>query len=233
MTDGERAVVTMCQDEYDEARVVTQQLKDAHDELGHQWNEMAIFYRMNALSRVMEDALRRENIPYQIARGVEFYNRKRNQRRVGVSEGDCQSQRRDQPDADSQCSYARPRRSERETNADLRHRQRPAAVGRAGAGVEISGVSARAGNSAKAFVEMITSCRALANDTTASDDIFAARKGRVQTVMENIFRRSGMEAALKKFAHRRRQGRRRDRNVEQLITSAGRIRCGQCRRYAG
>ena len=37
---------------------------------------MAIFYRMNSLSRVMEDALRRANIPYQIARGVEFYNRK-------------------------------------------------------------------------------------------------------------------------------------------------------------
>ena len=37
---------------------------------------MAIFYRMNALSRVMEDALRRANVPYQIARGVEFYNRK-------------------------------------------------------------------------------------------------------------------------------------------------------------
>src|SRR5579864_2291577 len=37
---------------------------------------MAIFYRMNALSRVMEDALRKANIPYQIARGVEFYNRK-------------------------------------------------------------------------------------------------------------------------------------------------------------
>src|SRR6187549_308814 len=31
---------------------------------------------MNALSRVMEDALRRANLPYQIARGVEFYNRK-------------------------------------------------------------------------------------------------------------------------------------------------------------
>ena len=28
------------------------------------------------LSRVMEDALREHNIPYQIARGVEFYNRK-------------------------------------------------------------------------------------------------------------------------------------------------------------
>src|SRR5665213_2044309 len=37
---------------------------------------MAIFYRMNSLSRVMEDALRKAGLPYQIARGVEFYNRK-------------------------------------------------------------------------------------------------------------------------------------------------------------
>ena len=43
---------------------------------GYDWNQMAIFYRMNSLSRVMEDALRRANVPYQIARGVEFYNRK-------------------------------------------------------------------------------------------------------------------------------------------------------------
>src|SRR5438045_7980848 len=47
-----------------------------HDDLGIDWNGMAIFYRMNALSRVMEAALRRGNVPYQIARGVEFYNRK-------------------------------------------------------------------------------------------------------------------------------------------------------------
>ena len=37
---------------------------------------MAIFYRINSLSRVMEDSLRRAGVPYQIARGVEFYNRK-------------------------------------------------------------------------------------------------------------------------------------------------------------
>ena len=52
------------------------QLRQLHDDANYSWNQMAIFYRMNALSRVMEDALRRANVPYQIARGVEFYNRK-------------------------------------------------------------------------------------------------------------------------------------------------------------
>ncbi len=42
---------------------------------GLAYSDMAIFYRVNALSRVLEEALRRHGIAYQIARGVEFYNR--------------------------------------------------------------------------------------------------------------------------------------------------------------
>jgi len=37
---------------------------------------MAVFYRVNSLSRVMEEALRDGGIPYQIARGTAFYDRK-------------------------------------------------------------------------------------------------------------------------------------------------------------
>jgi len=54
---------------------VARELADLNKE-GIEWSKMAVFYRMNSLSRVMEDALRRAQIPYQIARGVEFYNRK-------------------------------------------------------------------------------------------------------------------------------------------------------------
>jgi len=43
---------------------------------GRAYNDFAIFYRINALSRRLEEALRARGIPYQIARGVEFYNRK-------------------------------------------------------------------------------------------------------------------------------------------------------------
>lgn len=38
-------------------------------------SEVAIFYRTNSQSRVMEDALRRENLPYQIYGTVRFYDR--------------------------------------------------------------------------------------------------------------------------------------------------------------
>ncbi|MFM8873540.1 MAG: 3'-5' exonuclease, partial [Phycisphaerales bacterium] len=37
---------------------------------------MAVLYRMNALSRVVEDALRRSDVPYRIVRGTAFYERK-------------------------------------------------------------------------------------------------------------------------------------------------------------
>ena len=37
--------------------------------------DFAVFYRVNALSRPLEDALRKEGVPYQIVQGVEFYQR--------------------------------------------------------------------------------------------------------------------------------------------------------------
>jgi DNA helicase-2/ATP-dependent DNA helicase PcrA len=38
--------------------------------------QIAVFYRVNSLSRTLEEALLRRGISYQVARGVEFYNRK-------------------------------------------------------------------------------------------------------------------------------------------------------------
>ena len=73
---GEKATLLICRDEHDEAQAVAQTMQDLHEQQKMPWNSMAIFYRVNALSRVMEDALRRRAIPYVMARGVEFYSRK-------------------------------------------------------------------------------------------------------------------------------------------------------------
>ncbi len=73
--EGDKATIALCQDEHDEAAWVAGQLM-AMQKAGIDWSSMAVFYRINALSRVIEDGLRRAGIPYQIARGVEFYNRK-------------------------------------------------------------------------------------------------------------------------------------------------------------
>jgi DNA helicase-2/ATP-dependent DNA helicase PcrA len=73
---GDAGKIVVCQDEHDESEVVAQMLRAMHDEKKIDWNKMAVFYRMNSLSRVVEDGLRKNGIPYQIARGVEFYQRK-------------------------------------------------------------------------------------------------------------------------------------------------------------
>src|SRR5207247_11405931 len=72
---GEKAKVFQAADEHQEAETIARQFKQ-FAEKGRAWSEMAVFYRINALSRVMELALRRAGIPYRIARGVDFYHRK-------------------------------------------------------------------------------------------------------------------------------------------------------------
>ncbi|MBQ9201453.1 MAG: UvrD-helicase domain-containing protein [Bacteroidales bacterium] len=40
------------------------------------WNEFAVLYRTNAQSRVLEEAMRKRNIPYRVYGGMSFYQRK-------------------------------------------------------------------------------------------------------------------------------------------------------------
>ena len=72
--DGDRIKVIQHTDEEAEASWVVDWFRDQH-EAGVPWSNMVVFYRMNMLSRVMEDACMRAGIPYQIARGTAFYDR--------------------------------------------------------------------------------------------------------------------------------------------------------------
>ncbi|MFA6046304.1 MAG: UvrD-helicase domain-containing protein, partial [Phycisphaerales bacterium] len=71
---GDKPEATLTSNEKAEARVVADWLKSRH-EAGAAWRDMAIFYRTNSLSRVMEESLRAFNVPYTIARGTAFYDR--------------------------------------------------------------------------------------------------------------------------------------------------------------
>jgi DNA helicase-2/ATP-dependent DNA helicase PcrA len=62
-------------DEHEEAGWVAQSLVQARGE-GAAFSDIAVFYRTNAQSRVLEDALRRAGIPYIIVGSVRFYERK-------------------------------------------------------------------------------------------------------------------------------------------------------------
>ncbi|MCJ7728673.1 MAG: UvrD-helicase domain-containing protein, partial [Sedimentisphaerales bacterium] len=68
-------VITEFEDEQQEAQGVAQKVKEL-TEAGAPLSQIAVFYRINAMSRTLEEAFIRNKIPYQIIRGVEFYNRK-------------------------------------------------------------------------------------------------------------------------------------------------------------
>ena len=74
--DGEQPVLIATLDEHAEAKEVADRFRRLHDEDGIPWNEMAILYRLNALSRVLEEAFRVAEIPHIVARGTAFYQRK-------------------------------------------------------------------------------------------------------------------------------------------------------------
>lgn len=71
---GAKVEVTLCRDEQHEAKLILDWFKERRSE-GLNWRDMAVLYRTNALSRVMEDALRGASVPYIIARGTAFYER--------------------------------------------------------------------------------------------------------------------------------------------------------------
>ncbi|MDP7028822.1 MAG: UvrD-helicase domain-containing protein [Phycisphaerales bacterium] len=73
---GDQPVLLTALDEHDEAREIVDRFRHLHDEQGVPWNEMAVLYRLNALSRVAEEVFRNAGIPHVVARGTAFYQRK-------------------------------------------------------------------------------------------------------------------------------------------------------------
>lgn len=72
---GELITLYEAQDEKDEAEFVVQEILEKQ-KTGRTLNEIAVFYRVHAQSRVFEDALRRAKIPYKIVGGIRFYDRR-------------------------------------------------------------------------------------------------------------------------------------------------------------
>ncbi len=62
-------------DESDEAQWVAHETSRLHDE-GERWGDVAVFYRTNAMSRVVEEHLMRLGIPYTVVGGTKFYDRR-------------------------------------------------------------------------------------------------------------------------------------------------------------
>ena len=72
--NGEPVHVIEAEDEHDEARIVAARIGSLI-EGGSSASQIAVFYRTNAQSRVLEDLLVRHGVPYQVIGGPRFYER--------------------------------------------------------------------------------------------------------------------------------------------------------------
>jgi DNA helicase-2/ATP-dependent DNA helicase PcrA len=72
---GEAVQVHELDDEHAEARFVAGEIERLVDEEGESRREIAVFYRTNAQSRVLEDTLVRFDMAYQVIGGTKFYER--------------------------------------------------------------------------------------------------------------------------------------------------------------
>jgi len=74
LDQGEKVVVAELDDEHAEARYVAGEIEELAGAATSQ-DEIAVFYRTNAMSRVLEDILVRYELPYQVIGGTKFYER--------------------------------------------------------------------------------------------------------------------------------------------------------------
>ncbi len=73
---GDKIVRFQGEDETDEAQWITREMSRLHDGGDLRWSDMAVFYRTNAQSRVLEEQFLRSGVPYRVVGGTRFYDRR-------------------------------------------------------------------------------------------------------------------------------------------------------------
>ena len=216
---GEQVHAVLCRDERHEAQLVADWLrKHAVDEdgKGYAWREMAVFYRTNALSRVMEDALREAGLPYVIARGTAFFDREEIKHalaylRVVANQAD---------DVSLDRVVNVPARGIGATSLG-RVRETADAAGLSlwdglNQAEQVPGLSTRAVNAMKGFVELIDRWTGhgsfMGQDTTGS----------LAELVERVIRESGLEKMYKHQAETTKSEADAERldNLSELVSSA-------------
>lgn len=73
---GELPVRFRAENEHEEALFVAEEAHRLVEEGAHRYSDVAVFYRTNAQSRVLEDVFMRGGLPYKVVGGLRFYQRK-------------------------------------------------------------------------------------------------------------------------------------------------------------
>ena len=75
-SEGEKIILKQAYSDREEAAIVCNDIKRLKRENRYEYSDFAVLYRTNSQSRSIEEALRKENIPYRIYGGLSFYQRK-------------------------------------------------------------------------------------------------------------------------------------------------------------
>jgi DNA helicase-2/ATP-dependent DNA helicase PcrA len=202
--DGEPVRVIEVEDEHAEARYVAAEIALLVEE-GYSGSEVAVFYRTNAQSRVLEDVLVRQGVAYQVIGGPRFYER------AEVKDLIAYLQVVDNPyDAVSLVRIAnRPRRgigdstlARLQAYADLRE----ISLWEATEFAEEAGVGAAPQKAVRSFRTIIESCMSGALELDVPD------------LIERVLERSGFIAALQ--ADRTIESDGRIENLQELVALA-------------
>lgn len=213
--EGEKPTVSVCLDEHYEARLVTDFFSRLHEEDDLPWKEMAVLYRVNSLSRVLEEAFRNAKIPYVIARGTAFYDRKEikdalSYLRLVVNPNDEVALRRiiNTPTR----GIGKTTLSKVELAGVLKQLRLFDSLKEA---AMVEGLTARAVNSIRKFVIMIENWqRAVLAD--ASDSLMATNP--LAGFVEQVIRESGLEAQYKNTKNE--EDQERLENLNELISAS-------------
>lgn len=74
--DGEKISIFNARSGFDEAEYITREIKRIKNSRKFNYTDIAVLYRTNAQSRVLEEALLHSGIPYVLIGGIRFYDRK-------------------------------------------------------------------------------------------------------------------------------------------------------------
>ncbi len=201
---GDPVEAVEVEDEHSEARFVAAEIA-RQVEAGNSAAEIAVFYRTNAQSRVLEDVLVRQGVPYQVIGGPRFYERAEIKDAVAYM-----AVLNNSTDAVSLMRIAnRPRRGIGDTSIQRLVAHADAlgiSLWEATADPEAAGVAAASARAIRSFRSMMESLMA------------AAQELEVDELVRAVLERSGTIEAYE--AERTIEARGRIENLEELVGSA-------------
>jgi DNA helicase II / ATP-dependent DNA helicase PcrA len=200
---GDQVKVIYVESDRDEADLVVQLARE-HVEKGGRFDDIAVFYRVNSLSRRLEERLLTSSTPYQVARGTEFYNRR--------IVKDILAYLRTIANADDELSCLRIINTPTRGIGQVTVGKLTSAAQQSGRNLleicsepEQAHLTGAASKAVKAFAEMIRGLVAAADEKS------------VRELIERVVRESGVEEALSEDNEDNRQDRS---NIDELISAA-------------